>query len=135
MSIIGYVFGGVGCFTIAFAKCCRIDQQRLRSTSSTFFLASLFTGLSLIMFRSSACDKGFFAPYFVAPADMDDPDKMAQYNAVVSDVSCSLSTGSNLAIASTVLYFICSCMANASIVPDYAAQARHSQEVRGAEQA
>lgn len=137
MSVIGYIFGGVGCFTIAFANCCRINQQRLQSTSCTFLMASLFTGLSLIMFDSSACSKGFFAPYFVSPGDMNDPAKMQAYEAVVSDVSCSLSTGSKLAIASTVLYFLCSCMVHASLVPDYASQARHAraQQNQGAEQA
>lgn len=123
MSMIGYIFGGMGCFTIAFANCCRIDQQRLQSTSFTFLMASLFTGLSLLMFNSSACERGFFAPYFVSPSDMSDPTKMEAYDSVVSDVSCSLSTGSNLAIASTVLYFLCACMVHASIVPNYASQA------------
>jgi len=122
MSVMGYVFGGLGWFTIAFANCCRIDQVRLQSTSCTFLLASLFTGLSLLMFKSSACDKDFFAPFFVSPSDMNDPAKMEEYDSVVSDVSCSLSKGSNCAIASTVLYLLCAVMVRASVVPDYASQ-------------
>jgi hypothetical protein len=128
MSMIGYIFGGMGCFTIAFANCCRIDQQRLQSTSCTFLMASLFTGLSLLMFKSSACEKGFFAPYFVAPNDLNDQAKIETFNSVVSDVSCSLSTGSNLAIASTILYFLCECMVHASLVPDYASQATYAKD-------
>jgi len=37
---------------------------------------------------------------------------------VVSDVSCSLAQGSNMAIAATVLYFVCMCLIpSATVIP------------------
>ena len=122
MATLGYIFGAFGWFTWAFANCCRIDQKRLMGTSCTFLLASLFSGLSLLMFQSGACDAGFFAPYFVAPANMNDPDKIAEFNSVVTGVTCSLSQGSNMAISACVLYFVSALMIPCSIVPGYADQ-------------
>ena len=122
MSSFGYVFGAFGWFTVAFANCCRIDQSRLMGTSCTFLLASLFTGLSLLMFQSNACEPGFFAPYFVRPSDLNDPDKIAQFQEIVTGVSCSLSLGSNMAISACVLYFVSALMIPCSIVPAYANQ-------------
>lgn len=128
MSVIGIVFGGLGCFTVTFANCCRIDQARLQATACNFFIGCLFTGLSLIMFRSSACAPGFFAPYFVAPDQLNNETKIEEFNSVVENVQCSLSTGSNLAIAATVLYFVCACMVPASVVPVYANQQAYMEQ-------
>ena len=76
-----------------------------RGVACYFFLACLFQGLSLLMFRSNICsDPGFFSVYLQG-TDLDTGD-------VVESVSCGLSTGSKLAISATVLYFVCN-----SIVP------------------
>lgn len=57
--------------------------------------------------RSSICDKGFFSVYYDDPAAED----------LVESVDCGLSKGSNMAIAATVLYFVCQCMIPAAIPP------------------
>lgn len=74
-----------------------------------FFMATLFQGLSLLIFRSSACDAGFFSGYFQNyPFDTED---------VVESVSCSLSTGSKLAVAAICLYTYCMCLVPKAVPP------------------
>lgn len=92
-------FGAMAFFTMAFSSCCPLNPGSMACLSIYFFMATLFQGLSLLIFRSSACGKGFFSGYFQNyPIDVDD---------VVESVSCSLSTGSKLAVAAIVLYFYC----------------------------
>lgn len=75
-----------------------------------FFMATLFQGLSLLIFRSSACRKGFFSVYFQNyPFNTDE---------VVESASCSLSTGSKLAVAAIVLYFYCMCLVPKAVPPE-----------------
>ena len=77
-----------------------------RGVACYFFLACLFQGLSLLMFRSNICsDPGFFSIYLTGTSAGD-------ASGIVESVSCGLSTGSKLAISATVLYFVCN-----SIVP------------------
>lgn len=62
----------------------------------------------MLIFKSSTiCEVGFFEDYFGEEATAD----------VVEDVSCSLDTGSRLAIAATVLYFVCSCLIPGAVAP------------------
>lgn len=94
---------------MAFASCCPLDPGRMACLSIYFFMATLFQGLSLLIFRSSACDKGFFDVYLESyPFDSDD---------VVESVTCSLSTGSKLAVAAICLYFYCMCLVPKAVPP------------------
>lgn len=55
--ITGNVFGAFAFFTLVMSSCCPLSQQRLKGLSCYFTLATLFTGLSLLIFKSSACSK------------------------------------------------------------------------------
>lgn len=94
---------------MAFASCCPLDPGRMACLSIYFFMATLFQGLSLLIFRSSACGKGFFGVYF-QNLDIDT-------DLVVESVSCSLSTGSKLAVSAIVLYFYCMCLVPKAVPP------------------
>ncbi|VEU39824.1 unnamed protein product [Pseudo-nitzschia multistriata] len=118
-AIIGYVFGGMAWFTLACSSCCMIDQQRLKGIGCYFIIASFSQGLSLVMFRSNICEKGFFEPYFVPPSQRDNETYLESFNSVVADVECELSFGSKMAISASVLYFICALMVPFSVVPLY----------------
>lgn len=86
-------FFGLLCFlTLAMASCCPLDQARLKCMSIYFFLAFFFQAMTLIIFRSSVCQKGFFSIYFDDPTAAD---------SLVENVSCGLTRGSNMAIAAT----------------------------------
>jgi hypothetical protein len=113
LSITGIVVGGAAWFTLMLASCCKLDQYKLKGLSCYFFLATLFQGLSLLVFRSNVCEPGFFAPYFTEPGTT--PPDMSTY---IESVSCGLSMGSKLAIAATVLWYVCSNIVPLSIVPD-----------------
>jgi len=89
------------------ACCCKLDQSKLKRLSFCFFLATLFQGLSLLVFKSNVCEKGFFSAYFVNPNGNNDG---SAYSDLIQSVSCGLSTGSKLAIAATVLWFVCNSM-------------------------
>ena len=110
LSITGIILGGAAWFTLMLASCCKLDQARMKGLSCYFFLATLFQGLSLLLFRSNVCDAGFFSVYFGVP-ETTTPD-------FIQSVTCGLSTGSKLAIAATVLYFVCNSCIPAAIVPD-----------------
>lgn len=118
-SIIGFVFGAAAWFTLSCSCLCRIDQTRLKGVACYFWIACFFQGMSLLMFRSTACDKGFFAKYFVPPSQMDNQTFVDLYNSVVEDVECSLSFGSEMAVSATVLYFLCLIMVPFAVVPWY----------------
>ena len=64
LSIIGFVFGAAAWFTLSCSCLCRIDKTRLKGVACYFWIACFFQGMSLLMFRSTACNKGFFAKYF-----------------------------------------------------------------------
>ena len=105
-SIIADVFGGIAFFILWFAACCPVSQSRVRALSCNYFIACLFQGFTLLIFQSNVCQKGFFEAYF----------QDAGMNAVKS-VSCSLDTGSNLAVSATVFYFLCILVVHKAIVP------------------
>jgi hypothetical protein len=102
-------FGALAFFTMAFASCCPLDPSRMACLSIYFFMACLFQGLSLLIFRSNACEKGFFSPYF--------QNSTVSAEDAVESVSCSLSTGSKLAVAAIVLYFYCMCLVPKAVPP------------------
>ena len=106
-SFIASVFGGIAFFTLWLAVCCPISQARLRGLSCTFFFACLFQGFTLLIFQSNVCKKDFFAAYFPSVDTAD----------YVTSVSCSLDTGSSLAVSATVLYFFCMLTVHKAIVP------------------
>lgn len=120
-SILGYCFGGAAWFTLTCSTCCLIDQSRLRGIAGYFLLASFSSGMSLLMFSSKVCQKGFFRPYFVPPSQGYNEAYPAAsgFESVVEDVWCTGSLGSNMAIGATVLYFVCALMVPYSIVPFY----------------
>jgi len=102
-------FFGLLCFlTLALASCCPLTPQRMKCMSIYFFFAFFFQAMTFLLFRSDACSLGFFAPYFGNDPPPDD---------IVTSVSCGLSKGSNMAIAATVLYFLCMNMAPAAVPP------------------
>jgi hypothetical protein len=103
------VLGAFAWFTLMFAGCCPISQSRLKGMACYFTLATLFQGLTLLIFRSSICSAGFFEDYFIFDDEV--------ITDLVEDVSCSLDTGSSLAIAATVLYFVCSCLIPGAVAP------------------
>jgi putative copper export protein len=105
-SFIANVFGGVAFFTLWLAACCPVSQSRIRALSCNFFIACLFQGFTLLIFQSNICQKGFFAVYFPG-ADLS----------AVKSVSCSLDTGSNLAVSATVFYFLCMFVVQKALVP------------------
>jgi hypothetical protein len=106
-SVTATVLGAFAWFTLMFAGCCPISQPRLKGLACYFTLATLFQGLTLLILKSSICEVGFFEDYFGEETTAD----------VVEDVSCSLDTGSRLAIAATVLYFVCSCLIPGAVAP------------------
>jgi len=118
-SIIGYVFGGAGWFSLTCSCICRMDQNRLKGIACYFMIATLFQGLSLIMFNSNVCSEGFFKSYFVSPDQQNNQTFIDEYQNVLESVSCTLSLGSKMAISATVLWAICSVMVPFSIVPFY----------------
>merc|ERR1712146_828149 len=73
-----------------------------------------------------AIEPGFFAPYFVSPSDLNNPETIAQFEQTVTGVSCSLSSGSSLAVSACVLYFLSALMIPCSILPAYANQAAYA---------
>lgn len=100
-------FGLLAFFTLGFAGCCPIPQSRMKSISIYFLFAFFFQAMTFIFKRSSACKKDFFAPYFPQEGVPDE----------IESVSCSLSRYSNLAIAATVLYWVCAGMCSRAIPP------------------
>ena len=56
-SVIANVFGGFAFFTLALASCCPLSQQRLNGLSCFFSIATLFQGLTLLVFKSDICSK------------------------------------------------------------------------------
>lgn len=110
---VANIFGGIAFFTIWLASCCPMDNQRLKGLSCNFFIATLSQGLTLLIFQSSVCDIGFFSAYFTPPG----MDETIPPSDVISGTSCSLSTGSNLAITATVFYFLCMLTVPAARVP------------------
>ena len=60
LCITAIVLGGAAWFTLMLGSCCKLDQAKLKGLACYFFLATLFQGLSLLIFRSNVCSPGFF---------------------------------------------------------------------------
>eukprot|EP00536_Pseudo-nitzschia_multiseries_P002840 jgi/Psemu1/184374/e_gw1.39.73.1 len=118
-SIIGFVFGGAAWLTLLCSSCCRIDQQRLKGIGCYFMIACFSHGLSLLMFDSNVCEKGFFEPYFVPSSQKNNITYLDNFNSIVKDVECTMSFGSKMAISATVLFFVCTLMVPFAVVPFY----------------
>jgi hypothetical protein len=58
------IFGGIAFFTLWLASCCPMSQSRLKGLSCNYFIATLFQGLTLLIFQSNVCSKGFYDAYF-----------------------------------------------------------------------
>lgn len=109
--ITSNILGGAAWLTLMFAACCRMDQAKLKGLACYIFLAMLFQGLGLLFLQSSACKPGFYTDYFPPDSEVDPTD-------VIQDVSCGLSTGAQLCISATVLYFVSHGLVGASVVPE-----------------
>ena len=106
-SAVASFFGLLSFFTLGFASCCPIPQSRMKCISIYFLLAFFFQAMTFIFKRSSACKRDFFEAYFPV---LGTPEE-------IESVSCSLSRYSNMAIAATVLYWICAGMCARAIPP------------------
>jgi hypothetical protein len=109
LAITANVLGAFTWFTLMFSSCCPVSQNRLKGMSFYMFLACLFQGLTLLIFRSDVCDKGFLLSYF--------PNASEGVKDSIAEVSCELGTGSKLAIAATVFYFVCNKLAFIAVAP------------------
>lgn len=101
------VFGGLGLAVLTVATCAHVKRSVLFTATTCFGIATLFQGLTLLIMRSNVCQQGFFDPFYAGHGVSD----------LVDSVSCGLSTGSKMAIASTVLYFWCQCCVGGAIPP------------------
>jgi hypothetical protein len=106
-SVMSNIFGAFAWFTILFASCCPLDNERLRGLSCYFMLAYICQAFTFLMFVSNVCEPGFLKQYFDGMANLD----------VVEDVTCSVGAGASLSISATILYFICSLLAPLSLAP------------------
>ena len=109
LALTANVLGAFTWFTLMFSSCCPVSQNRLKGLSIYLFLACLFQGLSLLIFRSNVCSKGFLLSYF--------PNVSEDITGGIAKVSCELGSGSKLAIAATVLYFVCNKLAMIAVAP------------------
>lgn len=106
-AVMANIWGAFAWFTILFASCCPLDNERLKGLSCYFVLAYICQAFTFLMFASNVCDVGFLYQYYPALADAN----------IVEDVTCSLGSGGSLAVSATVLYFICSLLAPVSLAP------------------
>jgi hypothetical protein len=84
-------------FTLIMASCCPLDAKKMAGLSCYYWIATLFQGLSLLIFTSNACQAGFFEPFINPNSNLSDN---------IDSVTCSLGLGAKLSISATVLYFI-----------------------------
>jgi hypothetical protein len=106
-AIMANVFGAFGWFSVIFATCCPVSQERIAGLSCYFSLACICQSLTFLLYASNVCEPGFFGAYFPA-IDIDN---------TVEDVTCSLGTGAKLSITAAVLYAVCSSLAPISSAP------------------
>ena len=111
-TFLASIFGGIAFFTLWIALCCPMEQGRLKALACCFFLATLFQGLTLLIFASNVCKEGFFASYF--PSVNGENPVLSN---IVQSVSCSLDTGSQLAVSATVLYFVSILLVQKAVAP------------------
>jgi hypothetical protein len=101
-SYVADIFGAIGFFAVWIGACCPISHTYLKWLAFCFFIATLFQGLTLLIFKSNVCKPFFFQDYFPNLSEADAPFGIDSLT-----VSCGLNTGSKLAISATVLYLVC----------------------------
>lgn len=101
-SYVADIFGAIGFFTVWICACCPISQTRIKWLAFCFFIATLFQGLTLLIFKSNVCKPFFFQDYFPLLSE-----EGAALGIDSLTVSCGLATGSKLALSATVLYLVC----------------------------
>lgn len=106
-AIMANIFGAFAFFTIIFASCCPMQNERLRGLSCYYVLAYICQAFTFLIFASDVCEPGFLFQYFPALGEAD----------IVRDVTCSLGSGGSLSVSATCLYFICSLLAPAALAP------------------
>jgi hypothetical protein len=111
-TVVANVFGGVAFLTLWLASCCVMSQERIKGLSCHFFIATLFQGLTFLIYRSVVCHRGFFKEYF---QNMETDDDGIPTD--ILDVNCSLGPGGKLSIVATVFYFLCLNMIPVAIPP------------------
>jgi hypothetical protein len=111
------VLGGAAWFTLMFACCCKLDHAKMKCMGCYFILATLFQGLGLLFFDSSACNLGFFSGYFPEGSGVDT-------TGIVASVSCGLSTGAKCCISATCMYFLSNCLVGVVVPPEPVLQLR-----------
>ena len=108
-SIMANCFGAIPFITFIMSNCCLLTQDRLYGFHGTFFMACLFQGLSLLIFTSNVCEKGFLLQYF--------PNAPSDFVSNIDSVKCVQGMGSRLAITATVFYFLSMHLIPKAIVP------------------
>eukprot|EP00978_Attheya_sp_CCMP212_P000406 scaffold805_cov45-Attheya_sp.AAC.2 len=112
-TIVANIFGGIAFMTLWLASCCQLSGQRIKGLSCHFFIATLFQGLTFLIYRSVICQPGFFDEYFQnMPTDPD-----TGVTAGILGVNCSLGKGGRLSIVATVFYFLCMTMVPGAVPP------------------
>jgi len=114
-------FGLMAVFTLAFAACCPMITGHMKLLSVCFFMATLFQGLTLLIFKSNVCQKGLFEPYFRG---------YPQLNESVYNVTCKLDQGSKLSVVATILYFCSMLLCPVAVPPSPFGMAAEESESR-----
>lgn len=100
-SIVAIVFGFFSCI----ALCCSVSSKVPgKCAALLLFMTTLFQGLQLLVFKSNMCDKA--KNYVVTYIEDRTPGTWSD--------RCSLTWGSNCAIAATCIYFVAMLMACAA---------------------
>ena len=92
------IFGLLGMLTVVFSSCGFVESAVIKMCGLIFLLCTLFSGLTLLILRSNICTETGFFDYLFSLGN-------ATYVEIES-VNCTLSTGSNLAVTATVLWFV-----------------------------
>lgn len=106
----------------------RIGATQPRISGAVFIVASFYQGLTLFFLRSSICKRG-------GESKFQEELELSLHPAVmIYDDKCTLSTGANMTIASTICWFVAgifSCMANPPKSPEFI-QCNDAYEVEAA---
>ncbi|CAB9523209.1 expressed unknown protein [Seminavis robusta] len=106
-SIMANVFGALAWFTMIFATCCPMSQDRIKGLSCYFSFACICQCFTFLLYSSNICSVDWFSQY-VPQFQMRD---------AIESVTCSLGLGAKYSIAASVLYLVCSGLAPAAIAP------------------
>ena len=95
---VANILGGIGMVTLLFNIRGFVQPEKIKMCGLFFLLCTLFEGLTLLVLRSNICNETGFFSYIFFLGDVPDIE--------IESVNCTLTTGSNLAVAGTVLWFI-----------------------------